>query len=331
MKKNLPRSIFAMLLVSSCQSYPELKEAENPNIATTTYQETLRKGYISLHKEGLHINDKAGAKYFAKKAASVAKGRPTPADAPVSKKLSAAKIKELDEAYIKLISLQAGNLIKDYPINMANSQLNFDCWLQRAGEYWVNEKYVNQCKNNFYDNIDQLLKIKESRSLEQDEIQEPQTNKIVENKIIIEYPKNDENKEEKPSVEENCKPCKKTDISKLRTTKLYFDLNQYSLDDDSKEKITNLYQVIKDTDPVLTILEGYADSTGNPSYNDELSKRRVMTVKNYLIELGLPQNDIITYFYGSRNYMVKSNGNPEKENRVVIIRFKPKGEKNETR
>jgi outer membrane protein OmpA-like peptidoglycan-associated protein len=65
------------------------------------------------------------------------------------------------------------------------------------------------------------------------------------------------------------------------------------------------------------ILEGHADIRGSDAYNQALSERRVARVKSFLVENGVPENDIETMAYGKQRNLtldeVKDsvNKNPE--------------------
>jgi outer membrane protein OmpA-like peptidoglycan-associated protein len=65
------------------------------------------------------------------------------------------------------------------------------------------------------------------------------------------------------------------------------------------------------------ILEGHADIRGSDAYNQALSERRVARVKSFLVENGVPENDIETLAFGKqRNLSLEEvkdavNSNPE--------------------
>ena len=48
-------------------------------------------------------------------------------------------------------------------------------------------------------------------------------------------------------------------------------------------------------------IEGYASSDGSEKYNEELSLRRAVSVKNYLIQQGVSEERIITSGFGEND------------------------------
>ncbi|GAB3658332.1 hypothetical protein GCM10028791_31240 [Echinicola sediminis] len=67
-------------------------------------------------------------------------------------------------------------------------------------------------------------------------------------------------------------------------TAVYFDLNQQKLSDAEKEKLSPLINYLKEHPTTTILLEGFADNTGNLSYNLRLIEARTNEVKRVLIE-----------------------------------------------
>jgi len=70
-------------------------------------------------------------------------------------------------------------------------------------------------------------------------------------------------------------------------------------------------------------INGYADSTGNPSYNVDLSKRRAQAVADYLEKDGVPADKLTVKGYGATDF-VATNDTAEgrAQNRRVEIVLK---------
>lgn len=87
-----------------------------------------------------------------------------------------------------------------------------------------------------------------------------------------------------------------------------------------QEQVSVLAQLLN-SDPTLTIdLSGYTDLQGDESINQNLSKRRVETVKNLLIAQGVNEDRIQTFAYGDRAPLVATNQNKVSfyDRRVVL-------------
>jgi outer membrane protein OmpA-like peptidoglycan-associated protein len=112
---------------------------------------------------------------------------------------------------------------------------------------------------------------------------------------------------------ESCLPI----ISKYNADNIFFNYNQFNLDDDQERKLNKLYKsdiegkVIK-----KIIIDGYSDSSGDPNYNMTLSIKRANFVSNYLVSLGLKKDLIVTRGFGeSKN----DNKIVDQSERKVVI------------
>jgi len=100
---------------------------------------------------------------------------------------------------------------------------------------------------------------------------------------------------------------------------IFFPLDRSYITKNELPKLEALAQFLKENEDFQVALCGYADyNTGTPGYNMPLSERRVKSVKKKLIELGIPQERIITDFKGDT---VQPYELP-KENRLVTCRVK---------
>ena len=81
---------------------------------------------------------------------------------------------------------------------------------------------------------------------------------------------------------------------------VYFDVSSSQLSVVSKDALMRSakLQAISETQAYLT---GYADKTGIPEKNLILSKERVESAKNFLLSLGVKENDIHIDYKGDEN------------------------------
>ncbi len=79
---------------------------------------------------------------------------------------------------------------------------------------------------------------------------------------------------------------------------VYFDTNKHNINAKSKENLTKLVNVFKQYPDTNIIVEGHTDSSGDDTYNMELSKKRANSVTNFLISQGISQSRLTTYFHG---------------------------------
>lgn len=80
---------------------------------------------------------------------------------------------------------------------------------------------------------------------------------------------------------------------------VYFDYDEFSLRDDDKNKLnTNARILVDHMSGQKVIIEGHCDERGTESYNMVLGKRRAEAVKKFLVDLGVPEENLEVVSYG---------------------------------
>jgi outer membrane protein OmpA-like peptidoglycan-associated protein len=103
---------------------------------------------------------------------------------------------------------------------------------------------------------------------------------------------------------------------------IYFDFNEYSLKGNELLKLDSLVPMQKSVAGNLKLaIHGHCDSTGSDSYNMELSRKRAVAVKKYLVAAGiLPKNIVEVIGYGKRNPLNENSTEEDRQlNRRVEI------------
>ena len=92
----------------------------------------------------------------------------------------------------------------------------------------------------------------------------------------------------------------------------------------SRQKLSEVADVLKDQPDRNIIVEGHTDSTGTPAKNDPLSLARAEEVKQFLVSRGVPAMRISARGFGA-SHPVASNDSPEgrANNRRVEIVIEP--------
>lgn len=103
-----------------------------------------------------------------------------------------------------------------------------------------------------------------------------------------------------------------------------FATNQSTIQDSFYSTLDSVAVVFKKYDKNTINIVGYTDSTGNSSYNQQLSEQRAQSVGNYLISRGVPSTRIYTSGQGQRN-SIASNATSQGRamNRRVVITLRP--------
>ncbi len=86
-------------------------------------------------------------------------------------------------------------------------------------------------------------------------------------------------------VDSTCEGVRREIAIEDRT--VYFAFNDSTLTDEAKTKLDSLLRILKSDRQIQSVsIVGYADRIGSVEYNDKLSRKRAMTVKDYLASQG---------------------------------------------
>ena len=77
-----------------------------------------------------------------------------------------------------------------------------------------------------------------------------------------------------------------------------FDLNKATIRKESFETLDNVSGTMMEYPNTRFLIEGHTDSQGSDAYNLKLSDERAASVKNYLIEKGLPASRLSSEGFG---------------------------------
>lgn len=113
-------------------------------------------------------------------------------------------------------------------------------------------------------------------------------------------------------------------------TMVFFATDSVSLNKRAQDQLTNT--VREPTPPIKAVLQpsskaricvtGHTDKVGPEAINKEVAQRRADAVAKYLVELGVPEQRIVTASLGSSKPLVVTGpGVPEISNRRVEVVF----------
>ena len=80
--------------------------------------------------------------------------------------------------------------------------------------------------------------------------------------------------------------------------KVYFEFDKYRLTDKAKATLEKNAEWLRKHKDVKVQIEGHCDERGTIEYNLALGERRAMSVRNYLISLGVEESRLFTISYG---------------------------------
>ncbi|TCS62155.1 OmpA family protein [Varunaivibrio sulfuroxidans] len=103
---------------------------------------------------------------------------------------------------------------------------------------------------------------------------------------------------------------------------VYFDFNSSALTSQAKMIIDDAAKAAGEAKVSGVVLIGHADRSGSDSYNMKLSRARVDTAANALVEDGFPRDKVTTKYAGETSPQVPTpDGQREAKNRRVEIIF----------
>lgn len=101
---------------------------------------------------------------------------------------------------------------------------------------------------------------------------------------------------------------------------IYFDNDKFELTENIQSQLNKIIKKIKEKEIAQIKVNGHTDSDGSNIYNETLSKKRAMTVLNYLLANGIEKNKIKVGYFGERQPNDSSdNEHGKQQNRRVEI------------
>lgn len=103
-------------------------------------------------------------------------------------------------------------------------------------------------------------------------------------------------------------------------TQVHFGHDRFDLEPEMENRLKRLYRYLSEQPQVRIMLAGHTDSVGITDYNMNLSEKRAMQVRLYLLAQGLASERILTKWYGPHR-PAADNSTPEGRylNRRVVI------------
>ncbi|MFT8246382.1 OmpA family protein [Roseomonas sp. BN140053] len=101
---------------------------------------------------------------------------------------------------------------------------------------------------------------------------------------------------------------------------VYFDWDRADLSDRARLILTEAAVHARRTGSTRIEVEGHADRSGTPQYNQRLSQRRAEAVVAELMRQGIPRDDLVIRAFGESSPLLATpDGVPEPQNRRVQI------------
>ena len=119
--------------------------------------------------------------------------------------------------------------------------------------------------------------------------------------------KSDMSKDKDTSMEKS-KDTSASDMNKeVQNVNLFFDTDSSTLNESANADLKTLADWAKCHSSNAIILEGFADPRGTQDHNVKLSAARAASVRQALLDLGVPSKRIVVSVYGENGPKRKSN------------------------
>lgn len=101
-----------------------------------------------------------------------------------------------------------------------------------------------------------------------------------------------------PPPEEPPAPPPQPEIMETDFFTVYFDFDKYNIRGDQKASLDKNATILRENPDLFIKLEGHCDERGTVEYNLALGDKRAVSVKDYLVNLGINANRIEVISYG---------------------------------
>ncbi len=115
------------------------------------------------------------------------------------------------------------------------------------------------------------------------------------------------------------------DVLLARISDAYFDYDKHSLRPDAMKTLqadsTELRDILKDYPNYKLVIEGYADERGSDEYNLALGDARAKSAKDYLVQVGIPSEQLSIVSYGKERQVCDEHNEAcwQKNRRIHIV------------
>ncbi len=227
----------------------ELQRAQGLKPGGSEFSKNLYSGYIGLSKSEYGEGDYQDSDTFAMRASSAAGGKPGQPEEMASRELPKNKVAELSDARARLMAALGAGARDKAPMQAANAQVMFDCWMQEQEENFQPPD-IARCRAGFM----KALEVAEAAV--------------------------------KPAPMAKAKPVvrspapKKAMMPKKVTEKfvVYFPFDSSKLTPESIRVILRAIDLAKNVKAKRVYLSGHTDRAGSDAYNNKLSDMRTNAV-----------------------------------------------------
>ncbi len=97
--------------------------------------------------------------------------------------------------------------------------------------------------------------------------------------------------------------------NEVKNTIVNFDLDKYTLSDSAKQILNDFYHLLANIDYQHLEINGHTDNIGSDKYNQNLSLKRAQSVYQYLSNLGVDVEQMISKGFGEQQLIIRESNN----------------------
>ena len=268
-----------LLLLAACGT--GLEKAEGISPGGTAFDQNLYEGYVDLAKGEYGEGDYRDSDAFAERAVASGTSGAVEPEKLDARGLPADKINELTTARQRLVAALAEGAAQKKPVEAAQAQVMFDCWMQEQEENRQPDDIAG-CRDGFLSAVAKL--------------------------------------EEKPVVAAAAPAPAPAPEPLPGPWVVNFEFDRSALTPTARSVLTDLVNSAKQADFMTINVNGFTDLVGGDDYNDALSEARTRAVVDFLIESGVQKDKIVGESFGAARPVVPTQ-EPEERNRRVEIKL----------
>ncbi len=248
----------------------------------SNYHDALVIGYRNLSIWEEDKYDWQDSDHFAKKGLRAKQNISVELEDPIKRNIKDEDyLDELLFYRLNFSEFKTNEIIVKFGLEVANLQILYDSWVEQTEEN-PNSNSTLRFRREF---IEKFKQLKKSVKILRDE--QIKDNKLKEKNFYV----------------------------------VYFDSNMHDIDISANKELNKLVYYLKKLPKYKLVIEGHTDKLGKVDNNIELSRKRVKSVRNKLLNLGIKRENIIKEnAYGeTKPDVVSDEGYNDRVNRRVEI------------
>ncbi|MAM34742.1 MAG: cell envelope biogenesis protein OmpA [Micavibrio sp.] len=300
--KNYLTLALVAVMLTACgvfQSDTEMEALSEAQAVGSPFTQHLTDGYrefSNMNQE--RQKDYADGLHFARKGLVSAKGHAVLPEPISDWNVRTEDVNELQPARARLISALNRGGREIAPQLAATAQVKYDCWIEQEEENWYTPENVT-CKSEFM----QALNALEAQVGAAPEVA-PAPDDIMPPVAAVDV--------------DDAGPMQIEDAKYL----VFFDFDQSNIADSGSNVLNSVTEEIRANNVARVKVIGHTDASGSNSYNEALAMRRANSVRDALIQRGVPAENITVESRGETQLMVQTpDGVREPANRRVEVSF----------